>query len=306
MRLSMRSRTSKVLVAMAGLVLVAAGVFVFVQLSTKDGPADTALRGWPVDVNGHELYIQCQGTGSPAVILDAGLGDTYPVWDDTFIGTENLGVRVCAYDRWGLGRSGDYPGQTRPIAEAATDLHALLAAADVPPPYVLVSHSIAGLIHRYYTKLYQSEVAGLVLLDTAPDDWDTYMKTNAFTYGGETLDIADVAASLRTSDDLGNRPVIVVQAERTSDIDSRVGFEQYWRGAQRRLAELSTNSIFIVAAGSGHNIPITNPDTVSSAIALVVAAAKASQPLPACAASDLTGVGGRCDAGAGNDAAALG
>ena len=51
-------------------------------------------------------------------------------------------VRSCAYDRAGLGRSGGT--ELESIAQNNEDLHALLAAADVRGPYVLVGHSMGA------------------------------------------------------------------------------------------------------------------------------------------------------------------
>jgi pimeloyl-ACP methyl ester carboxylesterase len=294
MRLNRRSRDALLVVASV-LAVLGAGVAVYLRVGNENPPPDTTLRGWTVTANGHELYIECQGQGSPAVVLDSGLGDTSAVWDDVLIGTEDLGVRVCAYDRWGLGRSGDNAAGTRPVGDATTDLAALLAAAGVAPPYVLVSHSIAGLLHRDFTARHPSDVAGLVMVDTAPDDWNVYMKTDEFTYADESFDIAAVAATLRTSDDLGDRPVIVLLGATSNQIDMRPGFRDYWRAAQHAMAALSTNSMPVVAVDSDHGIPISQPDLVSRAIGLVVAAVRTGQPLPACAASPLAETGGRCE-----------
>ena len=52
------------------------------------------------------------------------------------------------------------------------ELHALLAAANIPPPYVLVGHSFGGLSIRAYASSHPEDVAGLVFVDPAhPEDW---------------------------------------------------------------------------------------------------------------------------------------
>jgi hypothetical protein len=73
---------------------------------------------------------------------------------------------VCWYDRAGSGWSdpGPYP---RDSASQARDLHALLYVARVPPPYVLVGESSAGLDARVYSDFYPSDVAALVLVNWA-------------------------------------------------------------------------------------------------------------------------------------------
>jgi pimeloyl-ACP methyl ester carboxylesterase len=157
-----------------------------------------------------------------------------------------------------------------------------------------VSHSIAGLIGRQYTQRYPGEVAGLVMVDTAPDDWDIYNGQGVFTSGGESLDITEVAGALRASGQLGDRPVVVVKAARTSEISPAPEFAGYWESAQRRLAGLSTNSMYVVAANSNHGVPASQPALVRAAIDLVVRAARSGDALPACAASTLPPLGGTC------------
>src|SRR6478752_506274 len=64
--------------------------------------------GRMVDVGGYRLQIHCVGTGSPTVVLDAGLGGTSLDWSlvQPVIGQT---TRVCAYDRAGLGWSDSGP-----------------------------------------------------------------------------------------------------------------------------------------------------------------------------------------------------
>jgi pimeloyl-ACP methyl ester carboxylesterase len=290
------SRRGRLLIAVASLVLLGGATVACAHVSAPSASPDSGRHGWSVSVNGRTLYIECQGTGSPAVILDAGLGGSSTVWDDVILSAEDTKVRMCTYDRWGQGRSGTNPAGSRPIGDATTDLHALLAAAGVAPPYVLVSHSIAGIIHRDFTKRYPAEVAGLVMVDTAPDDWNLYEKLDEFTSAGETLDIASVAASLRKGDDLGHRPVVVIVGGTSDYIHRGSSFRDYWVAAQHAIAARSTDSMVVVAVNSDHDVPAIQPDLVSTAIGLVVAAVTTGQPMTACDASPrLAEHGGRCD-----------
>lgn len=276
-------------------VLVVAGALVglFVRSDGKSSPSDTTVSR-QFGVNGHQLYLNCEGSGSPTVVLDAGLGDGHRAWDRVLNGAA-LNVRVCAYDRWGVGDSAEYSGDAaRPLGDAVDDLHALLVAAGVRPPLVHVSHSIAGLIGRQYTQRYPSEVAGLVMVDTAPDDWDVHNGQGVFSSGGESLDIAEVAAALRAADNLGDRPTIVVKAARTSEISGAPEFAAYWQTAQQHLADLSSNAMYVVAADSNHGVPSSQPALVRAAIDLVVHAAQGGEQLAACATSTLPPLGGTC------------
>jgi hypothetical protein len=291
----MRSAHGAVVATTAALVAVAGAFVAFtLRADSTQKPPDVAVSSRVV-VNGHGLFITCQGSGSPAVILDAGLGDGRRAWDRVLGGEEQRDVRVCEYDRWGVGDSEPYTGDgARDIGDATGDLHALLGAAGVRPPYVLVSHSIAGLIARQYVQQYPVEVKGLVMVDTAPDDWDLRNGRAVFTSGGESLDIAEVAAALRASDDLGDRPVVVVKAARTSEISTAPEFASYWQAAQQRLAGLSTNSMYVVAASSNHGVPASQPAVVNGAIDLVLHSVRTGERLPGCGASSLPPLGATC------------
>jgi hypothetical protein len=100
------------------------------------------MPGKRFDAGGYKMHIDCTGEGSPTVILDSGLGDTYVSWRKVQPQIAKF-ARVCSYDRAGLGYS-DSSSQPRTSKVIATELHALLQAAGIAPPYVLVGHSMAG------------------------------------------------------------------------------------------------------------------------------------------------------------------
>ncbi len=101
------------------------------------------------------------------MVLDAGLGDGAWSWAKVQdqIATR---TRVCSYDRAGYGRSspGPAPRDTRAIVG---DLSALLKAAHVPGPYILVGHSMASFDMRLFAFTRPGDVAGLVLVDPSAD-----------------------------------------------------------------------------------------------------------------------------------------
>ncbi len=120
--------------------------------------------GRMIDVGGYRLHINCTGTGSPAVVIDAGLGDWSTMWSWVQPGVSKT-TQVCTYDRAGNGWSDAGP-LPRNAVEYAKELHTLLHEASISGPYVLVGHSLGGLPVRVFTGLYPSEVAGVVLIDS--------------------------------------------------------------------------------------------------------------------------------------------
>jgi pimeloyl-ACP methyl ester carboxylesterase len=120
-----------------------------------------------VDIDGRRLHLWRAGQGSPAVVVATSLGEPGHGWADM---QRRLArhTTVVVYDRAGLGWSdpGPWPTGKRTVG----DLHALLHAARISPPYVLVGHSVGGLHVRLYAARHPEQVAGLVLVDASHPD----------------------------------------------------------------------------------------------------------------------------------------
>src|SRR3954451_515030 len=119
--------------------------------------------GQMVDVGGYRLHINCVGTGSPTVVIDAGWGDWSGGWSRVQPEAAKT-TRVCTYDRAGMGYSEAGP-LPRTAEHFARELHALLQHAGVLGPYVLVGHSFGGAPVRVFAHAYAPEVAGVVLIE---------------------------------------------------------------------------------------------------------------------------------------------
>lgn len=122
--------------------------------------------GQMVDVGGYRLHIDCQGSsqpGAPTVVLESGAGEYSLTWDHVQRQVAEF-ARVCAYDRAGLGWSERGPNP-RTALHIVDELDALLTAASVEPPYVLVGHSMGGLYARFFAHEHPHRVAGMVLVD---------------------------------------------------------------------------------------------------------------------------------------------
>ncbi len=121
--------------------------------------------GQMINIGSHRLHLYGLGGGSPVVVMDAGSGDNlltwYPVQSEIAKFTQ-----VVSYDRSGIGWSerGSKPRSTALVVE---ELHALLIAAGLPAPYVLVGHSMGGVHVRMFAQAYPDLVAGLVLVDSS-------------------------------------------------------------------------------------------------------------------------------------------
>jgi pimeloyl-ACP methyl ester carboxylesterase len=279
-----------------------------------------ALAGAPngdvaglVDIGGgRHLYLECRGQGSPTVVLEAGYRSPATVWSDDLLQPEMprmmvlAGVaavtRVCLYERPGAGtvlddvlvpsRSDPVP-QPRMVSDMVADLHALLQAASVPGPYVLVGHSLGGALVRLYAAAYPDEVVGMVLVDAGHEDlfaeeqalltpgqWATVEQSYQTPLEGypeyERVDIGTALAQLRRAradTPLHPMPLAVLSSNHTfgSPPDLPVAeLERMWRRQQDDLVTLVPNARHTIAGQSGHFIQLDQPALVTEAIRQVV------------------------------------
>lgn len=140
-----------------------AGARAKANLKAKYPPSGTL-----VDVGGYRLHSLCEGTGSPTVIMEAGLGDPSLIWARVQPEIAKT-TRVCTYDRAGLGWSEPSP-KPRTAETIVEELHTLLTKAGIAGPYVLVGHSVGGVYMRLYAHHYPHDVVGLVLVDSAHEE----------------------------------------------------------------------------------------------------------------------------------------
>lgn len=122
-----------------------------------------APPGRLVDIGGFRLHLQLVGEGSPIVVFDAALGGSSVSWARVLpeVGTC---TRACSYDRAGFGWSDAGP-KPRTAERLVGELRALLRAAGLPPPYVLVGHSFGAFVVELFAARHREEVSGLVLVE---------------------------------------------------------------------------------------------------------------------------------------------
>jgi pimeloyl-ACP methyl ester carboxylesterase len=256
------------------------------------------LPGDKVDVGGFQLYLYCTGTGSPTVILEAGLEGDDITWKEVQPQVAQF-TRVCSYDRAGLAHS-DYGPTPRDAELSAADLHTLLTKAAIAPPYVLVGHSFGGLLIRRYTFDYPEEVDGLIFVDSLHENWweealkllppagpnDSSRLASFRSYltegwrdptsNFEAMDIPAVVEQVRETGDFGDLPILVLTAGKFTVLNPGLPPEleadlaSLFHDLQGRLATLSSVGSQVVIPDSGHNMPRENPQAVVDAIRTIL------------------------------------
>ncbi|HEY5731723.1 MAG TPA: alpha/beta hydrolase [Anaerolineales bacterium] len=252
------------------------------------------LPGDKIDVGGYNLYLDCKGTGSPAVILESGLDGDVVTWKQVHPEVAMF-TRVCRYDRAGLAHS-DYGPMPRNAKLTAQDLHTLLTKANIVPPYILVGHSFGGFLIRRYAFDYPGEVAGMIFIDSLQEDWweealallpvdssnDSARLASFRLYlsdgwrdpsnNFEAMDIPAVVEQIRETRDFGDMPITVLTAGKFNVLnpglppDLEQALANLFVEQQSRLAALSTNGIQIIIPDAGHNMPREYPSAVVDAI----------------------------------------
>jgi pimeloyl-ACP methyl ester carboxylesterase len=113
-----------------------------------------------------KLALVCWGEGSPTVLLETG-GVNIDEWTGSGLVRALAGdTRVCTYDRAGTGRSDPAPNERRDADDVVVEANALLEAADLTGPLVLVGRSFGGMIVTHYAERIPDDVVGVVVLDT--------------------------------------------------------------------------------------------------------------------------------------------
>jgi len=147
--------------------------------------------GIMVPVGGHRIDLFCEGTGTPTVVMEMGVGEPAalyrPIQDKVAEFT-----RACSCDRPGIGWSEANP-QLHTIQDRAAELYTLLRNSNVAGSYVLVAHSYGGLIVRSLVRDHAADVRGLVLVDTAEE---------GFVFRPDFLEAINVALARRSRDEL--------------------------------------------------------------------------------------------------------
>jgi pimeloyl-ACP methyl ester carboxylesterase len=280
------------------------------------GANDNAASGaggfvGPIEIgNGRHLFLECHGKGTPTIILESGYHNSSDPWSHSDAAAPAVGPavlpalagdhRVCAYDRPGTLRFPDPPSITdrsSPVAMPRTaqdvtgDLHALLAAAHVPGPYVLVGHSLGGLFARLYAQTYPDQVRGVVFVDAfgveipglMGSDWPTYRQmlaeplpqfTNAPSF--EVIDIDKSVEQVAAAPAFPPVPTAVLTRTEpfavpgTVPAEQSAHLEQAWRDATSDLIALRPQTPHLIATGSDHFIQLHQPDLVVAAVRLVL------------------------------------
>jgi pimeloyl-ACP methyl ester carboxylesterase len=306
------------LVLVASLFLVVLAGFAFEQWSRRDAQNRFPPPGRSVVVDGIDSHLYCTGKGTPTVLFESGLDtDGSLGWSNVQPKLADL-TRVCSYDRAGIMWSAPRPG-VRDAKTIVNELRALLANASEAPPYVMVGHSLGGLIVRVFAEAAGPDaVKGVVLVDSSHPE---QLKRAPVPEGPPAALLRMLAATgaLRLMEDDAGVPGLpeearlrtaaftpqsvpavmgeyhalestLQQAGATGSLGERplvvlTALDkpperlEPWLMLQRELAALSTNADQRLVPDCGHYIQQEQPDVVVTAVRDVVSAVREGKPV---------------------------
>ena len=292
-----------------------------VTIASPSLAADTAGR---VEIEeGRALYLECRGEGVPPVVIVAGAKASAEDWTESVPGKPDVFdaiagfTRVCAYDRPGTPVGGEPRSRSDPVAQprsaalAAADLEALIAAAGIATPVVLVAHSYGGVIARLFARTHPDDVAGMVLVDAlseglraaeTPEEWATQLgllsgdmtETLKLYPEIEQLSIDESFDALEAAPPLRPMPLAVLSADHpwgplvagliadgtlAPDTPPNAGYvtDRAAKVSQARLAAAVPGARHVTDTDSGHEIHKDQPQLVIDQIRDVVEAVRAGR-----------------------------
>jgi pimeloyl-ACP methyl ester carboxylesterase len=245
-----------------------------------------------IDVDGCRLSTRIVCSGSPVVAMLPSAGGAHDQWDRL---VPLLATTSITYGRPGLGGSDPLPaaeaGRPTDHDGLTVQLHDLLRAADVQPPYVLVNCSVGAWLADRFAMRWPQEVAGLVLLDPTSigvlhPDWD------------DLIDDADGHGALRSWErcrqllitELPSKPVRSVVVSRAHRTVPQEAIDRGWRSLtmeqadhewRLRQAEWARRmqAVHVIADTAGHFVQQDQPELVAAMIDAVSAAWRRDEPL---------------------------
>jgi pimeloyl-ACP methyl ester carboxylesterase len=281
--------------------LLVAACFVGVSCEGNGPPPSDQM----ISIGTHRLQIRTEGKGTPTVVIEAGITDLMENWRplQQRIAKE---TRIITYNRAGYGQSEPGP-LPRHSGREAEELKALLDAASVPGPYVVVGHSLGGLNAQVFAAKYPQDVAGIVLLDPPPlsfirgEDY-TNLLVMADQMTAEWQAVADADAESADAEQkarggffkmiasehremfgesarlvseissFGDTPLLVMAAKKPNPAfeDLAEEYQQYWIEQSSRLSRKSSKGKFILAEESTHHLYKDVPELVVESILSVV------------------------------------
>lgn len=229
------------------------------ELSSQEQKKAAAIDE-DIIINGQSISIHHDGTGSPTVIFEPGLNESYYTFrsiQDKLSGT----CRTFSYSRASFQNIVDDYDKTS--LRQVRYLHEVLDRAGEKGPYIIIAHSLGGFNARLFCAEYPNEVAGILFVDCSSENqpWSSSISSGELT-APQLRKSAQLVMETNKKDVLRNIPILVLVADYANQHFPQL---DYWKGYQEELARRSNYSRLITVKNSGHQIQSDQPESVLSA-----------------------------------------
>jgi pimeloyl-ACP methyl ester carboxylesterase len=220
--------------------------------------------------------VRIDGRGPLTVVFEAGLGDTLDIWANVQPLIASC-TRTIAYTRAGYPGSDPASGP-RDAANVVSELRWELKRRGIQPPYVLVGHSLGGLLMQYFARQYPDEVEGLLLVDST--HWNQHLNSgpdtsDAFGRGStvlflpwimqrELIDSSSAGEQVNSSPRASGVPTIVLSRTRALHGETAAS-QALAEKLQDEIAAAFPAARHVRVDDSGHYIQRDRPDVVAAA-----------------------------------------
>jgi pimeloyl-ACP methyl ester carboxylesterase len=216
-----------------------------------------------------EIAFERLGCAGPVIVFESGLGNDMQGWEAVARPLAGW-AQIVLYDRPGIGRSGPRRGTEVLLASTVVDeLLACLRALAMPPPYVLVGHSLGGFYMQAFARTYPCQTAAVVLIDSAsplepPGVFGAMVPPEPGSIvAREEAGFAPSAAAMLEGPPFPPVPLIVLVATEHDVAPER---EALWQQVQAQTAALSPKGKLKIVQGAGHFIQNHRSQVVIEAV----------------------------------------
>jgi pimeloyl-ACP methyl ester carboxylesterase len=216
-----------------------------------------------------EIAFERLGCAGPVIVFESGLGNDMRGWEAVARPLAAF-AQIVLYDRPGIGRSSPRRGTQVLLASTVADeLLACLRALAMPPPYLLVGHSLGGFYMQAFARTYPCQTAAVVLIDSAsplepPGVFGAMVPPEPGSImAAEEAGFAPSAAAMLAGPPFPPVPLIVLVA---TEHDVTPECEALWQEVQKQTAALSPKGRLEIVQGAGHSIHQDRPQMVVEAV----------------------------------------
>ena len=143
--------------------------------------AEKKLReplGQLIDINGNNMSIYMEGSGSKTLVFLSGAGTCSPILDfKSLYSLLSDDYRIVVVEKFGYGYS-DVVDEDRNIQTILSETRLALNKAGIEGPYVLCPHSMSGIEALYWAQKYPDEIEAIIGLDMAVPEYYENMGIN--------------------------------------------------------------------------------------------------------------------------------